>query len=101
MHDVLVHPIVLKRSKSNWKQDQTRGGDGKSSYLGADHLTLEGGGGGGDFIIPGVFKKSQQYCNHSLPLLTLNSGFDDATKLFLHMCNALLVAYHKQYYKWR
>ena len=52
------------------------------------------------FIIPGVFKKSQQNCNHSLPLLTLNSGFDDAAKLLLHMCNALL-AYHKQYYKWR
>ena len=48
----------------------------------------------------GVFKKSQQNCNHSLPLLTLNSGFDDAAKLLLHMCNALL-AYHKQYYKWR
>ena len=52
------------------------------------------------FIIPGVFKKSQQNCNHSFPLLTLNSGFDDAAKLLLHMCNALL-AYHKQYYKWR
>ena len=54
------------------------------------------------FIIPGVFKKSQQNCNHSLPLLTLNSGFDDAAKLLLHMCNALL-AYHKlkEYYKWR
>ena len=52
------------------------------------------------FIIPGVFKKSLQNCNHSLPLLTLNSGFDDAAKLLLHMCNALL-AYHKQYYKWR
>ena len=50
------------------------------------------------FIISGVFKKSQQNCNHSLPLLTLNSGFDDAAKLLLHMCNALL-AYHKQYYK--
>ena len=52
------------------------------------------------FIIPGVFKKSQQNCNRSLPLLTLNSGFDDAAKLLLHMCNALL-AYHKEYYKWR
>ena len=52
------------------------------------------------FIIPGVFKKSRQNCNRSLPLLTLNSGLDDAAKLFLHMCNALL-AYHKEYYKWR
>ena len=52
------------------------------------------------FIIPAVFKKSQQNCKHSLPLLTLNSGFDDAAKLLLHMCNALL-AYRKQYYKWR
>ena len=55
------------------------------------------------FIIPafpGVFKISQQNCNHSFPLLNLNSGFDDAGKLLLHMCNALL-AYHKQYYKWR
>ena len=52
------------------------------------------------FIIPAVFKKSQQNCKHSLPLLTLNSGFDDAAKLLLHMCNALL-AYHKQCYKWK
>ena len=52
------------------------------------------------FIILGGFTKSQQNCNHSLPLLPLNSGFDDAAKLLLHMCNALL-AYHKQYYKWR
>ena len=52
------------------------------------------------FIIPRGFTKSQQNCNHSLPLLPLNSGFDDAAKLLLHMCNALL-AYHKQYYKWR
>ena len=50
------------------------------------------------FIIPGGFTKSQQNCNHSLPLLPLNSGFDDAAKLLLHMCNALL-AYHKRYYK--
>ena len=34
------------------------------------------------FIIPGGFTKSQQNCNHSLPLLPLNSGFDDAAKLF-------------------
>ena len=52
------------------------------------------------FIIPAVFKKSQQNCKPSLPLLTLNSGFDDAAKLLLHMCDALL-AYRKQYYKWR
>ena len=52
------------------------------------------------FSIPAVFKKSQQNCNRSLPLLTLNSGFDDAAKLLLHVCNALL-AYHKEYYKWR
>ena len=52
------------------------------------------------FIILGGFTKSQQNCNHSLPLLPLNSGFDDAAKLLLYMPNALL-AYHKQYYKWR
>ena len=52
------------------------------------------------FIIPRGFTKSQQNCNHSLPLLPLNSGFDDAAKLLLHMCNALL-AYHKQCYKWK
>ena len=50
------------------------------------------------FIIPGGFTKSQPNCNHSLLLLPLNSGFDDAAKI-IHMCNALL-AYHKQYYKW-
>ena len=43
------------------------------------------------FIIPGDFTKSQQNCNHSLPLLLLNSGFDDAAKSLLHMCNALLL----------
>ena len=46
------------------------------------------------FVIPGGFTKSQQNCNHSLPLLLLNTGFNDAAKLLLHMCNALL-AYHK------
>ena len=46
------------------------------------------------FIILGGFTKSQQNCNHSLPLLPSNSGFDDAAKLLLYMCNALL-AYHK------
>ena len=43
----------------------------------------------------GGLYKSQQNCNHSLPLLPLNSGFGDAAELLLHMCNALL-AYHKQ-----
>ena len=46
------------------------------------------------FVIPGGFTKSQQNWNHSLPLLLLNTGFDDAAKLLLHMCDALL-AYHK------
>ena len=43
------------------------------------------------FIIPGDFTESQQNCNHSLPLLLLNSGFDDAAKSLLHMCNSLLL----------
>ena len=42
------------------------------------------------FIIPGDFTKSPQNCDHSLPLLLLNSGFDDVAKSLLHMCNALL-----------
>ena len=46
------------------------------------------------FIILGGFTKSQQNCNHSLPLLPSNCGFDDAAKLLLYMCNALL-AYHQ------
>ena len=127
LHVYWIHPYKLPCCTSSINLFQ----------LGADHLTLEKGGGWvGDFekkfpasarrkkkiacstnviekkllrccrkkmlqsyfIIPGVFKKSQQNCNHSFPLLTLNSGFDDAAKLLLHMCNALL-AYHKQYYK--
>ena len=43
----------------------------------------------------GGLNESQQNCNHSLPLLPLNSGFGDAAELLLYMCNALL-AYHKQ-----
>ena len=35
------------------------------------------------FIIPGGLYKSQQNCNHSLPLLPLNSGFDDAAELLI------------------
>ena len=42
----------------------------------------------------GGFTKSEQNCNHSFPLLPLNSGFGDAAEL-LHMCDASL-AYHKQ-----
>ena len=38
------------------------------------------------FILPGGFRKSQQNCNHSFPLLPLNSGFGDAAELLLHMC---------------
>ena len=46
----------------------------------------------------GGLYKSQQNCNHSLPLLPFNSGlyiFGDAAELLLYMCNVLL-AYHKQ-----
>ena len=46
----------------------------------------------------GALQNRSQTARHSLLLLPLNSGFDDAAKI-IHMCNALL-AYHKQYYKW-
>ena len=42
----------------------------------------------------GGLYKSQQNCNHSTPLLPLNSGFGDAAEVLLRIC--ALLPYHKQ-----